>query len=469
VHRTVAPRVPSKATMAAISAVLFAVVLVLKLAVTEPGWGFPLLYDIPVALVALSFGVRGGLVAALIGMVLFTIGDQAGDIQSNAAGYISRALSFFVLAGLLGLYADRLRRADAEARRLAAIVEQTEDGVLVANTDNVIVEWNTGAERLFGHTPAEAVGQPLRLIAPADLYDEQRQVLDRIFHGGGLNQYETVRVRKDGTRVDVAITATPLIDDEGKIVGSGSIIRDISPRKRAESEREGAERDLERSNLELEQYAYVASHDLQEPLRSIGGFAQLLEERYGDKLDDDGKRFIGFITKGVARMQALIADLLTYSRAGQNTLRTQEVDTGALVHETLSSLDAAIRDAGAEVDVGKLPVIHADRAALAQLFGNLLSNALKFSDGRRPPHVDVFAARDDGGWRFTVADNGLGIDAKDADRVFGMFERLHGEDAYGGTGIGLAICKRIVERHGGRIWYEPAPGGGAAFSFTLPA
>jgi len=213
----------------------------------------------------------------------------------------------------------------------------------------------------------------------------------------------------------------------------------------------------------------VASHDLQEPLRSIGGFAQLLDERYGDTLDDDGKRFIGFITKGVARMQALIADLLTYSRAGQNTLRTQEVDTKALVHETLSSLDAAIRDAGAEVDVGKLPVIHADRAALAQLFGNLLSNALKFTDGRRPPHVDVFAARDDGGWRFTVADNGLGIDAKDADRVFGMFERLHGEDAYGGTGIGLAICKRIVERHGGRIWYEPAPGGGAAFSFTLPA
>ena len=153
-HNTVAPRVPNKATMVAISAVLFTVVLVLKLVVTEPGWGFPLLYDIPVALLALTFGVRGGLVAALIGMVLFTIGDQAGDIQSNAAGYISRALSFFVLAGLLGLYADRLRRADAEGRRLAAIVAQTEDGVLVANTDNVIVEWNTGAERLFGHTPA---------------------------------------------------------------------------------------------------------------------------------------------------------------------------------------------------------------------------------------------------------------------------------------------------------------------------
>jgi signal transduction histidine kinase len=150
-------------------------------------------------------------------------------------------------------------------------------------------------------------------------------------------------------------------------------------------------------------------------------------------------------------------------------MRAERVDTRALVRETLASLDAAVRDAGAEIEIGDLPVVEADRAALAQLFGNLLSNALKFTDGRRPPHVDVSAVRQNGSWCFTVADNGLGIEPKDADRVFGMFERLHGEDAYGGTGIGLAICKRIVERHGGRIWCEPAPEGGAAFSFTLPA
>jgi PAS domain S-box-containing protein len=455
--------------MLVISAVLFAVILVLKLAVTEPGWGFPLLYDIPVALLALTYGVRGGLIAAAVGMVLFAIGDVTGDISSNAAGYLSRALTFFVLGGLLGLYADRLRQADRVARRLAAIVEQTHDAVVVARRDGTITEWNEGAERLFGHSARDAVGSSVDRLLPRELKDEETRVLERIVAGEALAQYETVRLREDGTRVDVALTATPLRDESGTIVAVGSIVRDITDRKRSEAQRKGAERDLARSNLELEQYAYVASHDLQEPLRSIAGFAQLLEERYGNQLDDDGRRFIGFITKGVARMQALIADLLSYSRSGQAALRAQRVDTGELVHETLSSLDAAVRDAGAEIDVGKLPVVEADRAALAQLFGNLLSNALKFTDGRRPPRVDVSAARDEGSWRFTVADNGLGIDAKHADRVFGMFERLHGEDQYGGTGIGLAICKRIVERHGGRIWCEPVQTGGTAFHFTLPA
>jgi PAS domain S-box-containing protein len=454
--------------MLVIAVALFATVLVLKLVVTEPGWGFPLLYDIPVALVALAYGVRGGVAAAVLGMVLFAIGDAAADIHSNVAGYASRALSFFVLAALLGLYADRLRQAETVARRLAAIVEQTEEAVVVARPDGTITEWNEGAERLFGHSAQDAIGGSVRMLVPPGLEEEQQRLLGRIAGGKALSQYETVGVHKDGTRIDVALTATPLRDDSGAIVAVGSIVRDITERRRAEARREEAERDLARSNRELEQYAYVASHDLQEPLRSIGGFAQLLEERYGGQLDDDGKRFIGFIRKSVARMQALISDLLRYSRTGRAGLRTQSVDTGELVRETLSSLDAALRDAGADVEVGALPVVEADRAALAQLFGNLLSNALKFSDGRRPPRVDVSATPDDGAWRFEVADNGLGIDPADAERVFGMFERLHAEDQYGGTGIGLAICKQIVERHGGRIWCEPRPAGGTSFLFTLP-
>jgi len=454
--------------MLVISAALFAVVLVLKLVVTEPGWGFPLLYDIPVALLALAFGVRGGLIAAAVGMVLYTIGDVAADIHSNAAGYVSRALTFFVLGGLLGLYADRLRRADSVARRLAAIMEQTGDGVVVARPDGTLTEWNRGAARVLGYSAQEAIGSNLRLLTPPNRVDEHREVLDRVVAGESLEQYETVYVRKDGGEVEVSLTATPLRADDGKIVGVGWILRDISERKRAEERREAADRNLARSNLELEQFAYVASHDLQEPLRSVAGFAQLLEERYGNRLDDDGKRFIGFITKGVERMRALISDLLSYSRSGQDALRTQRVNTDELVHEALSSLDAAVRDARAEVEVGELPVLVADRAALAQLFGNLLSNALKFTDGRRPPRVDVTARRSEDVWEFTVADNGLGIDPANAERVFGMFERLHGEDEYGGTGIGLAICKRIVERHGGRIWCEPVPAGGTAFHFTLP-
>jgi PAS domain S-box-containing protein len=455
--------------MLAISAVLFAVILALKLIVTEPGWGFPLLYDIPVALVALAYGVRGGLLAAVVGMILYAIGDAAGDIHTNAAGYVSRGLSFFVLAGLLGLYADRLRRAEADTRRLAGILEQTDDAVVVASVDGTITDWNRGAERVFGYPATEAVGRSLDMLVSEDHTDEQHDVLRRIAAGEALDQYEAVRVRKGGERIEVSLTTTPLRDENGKVLSAGSIVRDITERKRAEGEREQAEHELERSNLELEQFAYVASHDLQEPLRSISGFAQLLEERYKDSLDDDGRRFIGFITKGVTRMQSLIADLLSYSRAGAVELQTQPVDTQAVVQEALASLDASVRAAGAEVEVGSLPTVQADPAALSQVFGNLLSNALKFTDGDRPPHVDVEAQRDGADWEFTVADNGLGIAPAQAERVFGMFERLHAEDQYGGTGIGLAICKRIVERHGGRIWCVPRDGGGTTFHFTLPA
>jgi PAS domain S-box-containing protein len=454
--------------MLGIAGVLFAGVLVLKLVVTEPGWGFPLLYDIPVALVALAYGWRGGLVAAVVGMILFAVGDAAGDIHSNVAGYVSRGLSFFVLAGLLGLYADRLREADAVARRLATIVEQTDDAVVVVKPDGTITEWNSAAERTFGYSAHEAIGASLRIVAGPEGTEDQQRVMQRLVAGESLVQYEATRVRKDGTRVDISLTATPLRDDDGAMVGAGAIVRDITDRKRADAARRGTERDLARSNLELEQFAYVASHDLQEPLRSIGGFSELVEQRYAGKLDDDGRRMIGFIRSGVERMQALISDLLSYSRAGQGALRSQQVDTRELVRETLSSLDAAVRNAGAHIEVGDLPVVEADRAALAQLFGNLLSNALKFTDGRHPPQVDVTAQAEDDAWRFIVADNGLGIDPAQAERVFGMFERLHAEDQYGGTGIGLAICKRIVERHGGRIWWEPNAGGGTAFHFTLP-
>jgi PAS domain S-box-containing protein len=436
--------------------VLFAVVLVLKLTITTPGFGFPLLYDIPVALLALAYGVRGGLIGAAVGMALYVAGDIPAEIHSNAAGFISRALTFFLLGGLLGLYVDRLRQADRAARRLASMVEQTDDGVVVCAPDGTITEWNDGAVRLFGYSAPEAVGSPLRMLAAPGQLEEQREVVAKVLAGGTLDQYETTRLRKDGSRIDVALTTSPIRDERGAVVGIGSIVRDITERKQA--------------GRELEQFAYVASHDLQEPLRSIGGFAELLEQRYGERLDDDGRKFLAFIQGGVERMRALISDLLRYSRSGQAPLHSQPLDANELVREALSSLDAAVRDAGAEVRVGDLPTVVADRAALAQLFGNLLSNALKFTDGRRPPEVEVSAAREgDGEWRFTVADNGLGIPPGDAERVFGMFERLHGPDEYGGTGIGLAICRRIVERHGGRIWCEPREGGGTAFQFTLPS
>jgi light-regulated signal transduction histidine kinase (bacteriophytochrome) len=225
--------------------------------------------------------------------------------------------------------------------------------------------------------------------------------------------------------------------------------------------------DLARSNAELEQYAYVISHDLQEPLRSIGGFVQLLERRYQGELDEEADRFIGFTVAGVERMQALIDDLLSYSRAGAGELRGDQVDTRELVDRTLASLDAAVRDAGAEVEVGELPTIVADGSALGQVFQNLLSNAIKFRADDRP-RVKVSATHSDDAWTFGVADSGIGVEPAHAERIFRIFQRLHTRDEYGGTGVGLAICKRIVERQGGRIWCEPHPGGGTVFRFTIP-
>jgi light-regulated signal transduction histidine kinase (bacteriophytochrome) len=260
--------------------------------------------------------------------------------------------------------------------------------------------------------------------------------------------------------VELWLTVTPIRDADGTIVGASSIARDIGELKRAQ-------RDLERSNAELEEFAYVASHDLSEPLRSIGGFVQLLERRYKGQLDSEADSFIDFIGTGVDRLQALIDDLLSYSRAGQGELRREPVDSREVAERTLASLDAVVNKTGAEVELAELPTLSTDPRILNQVFQNLLSNALKFTNDSRP-RVEVSAEHQNGAWSFTVADNGIGVDPAQTERIFGMFQRLHGRDEYGGTGIGLAICKRMVERAGGHIWYEPAPAGGSVFRFTIP-
>jgi PAS domain S-box-containing protein len=226
--------------------------------------------------------------------------------------------------------------------------------------------------------------------------------------------------------------------------------------------------ELERSNAELEQFAYVASHDLSEPLRAIRGFVDLLEKRHGAQLEGEAAEFMGFIQEGVGQMQALIDDLLAYSRVARDVDDDATADAAAALDAARIALAPAIAERGARVEVGPLPLVRSSPSELAQLFQNLVSNALKFCDDDTPL-VEVRAERqDDDRWHFVVADNGIGIDPRLAERVFKMFQRLHGRDAYEGTGIGLAICKRLVERRGGRIWVEARPEGGSAFHFTLP-
>lgn len=243
--------------------------------------------------------------------------------------------------------------------------------------------------------------------------------------------------------------------------------QEISVRQNAEAVLAQRSDELVRSNAELEQLAYVASHDLQEPLRMVASYLQLLEQRYGGQLDADAHEFIAFAVDGAKRMQALIDDLLSYSRVGTKAKPMQATHCDAVLKNALQSLCVAIEESGAQIQCAKLPTVPGDAAQLAQVFQNLLANAIKFR-GERTPHIEVRVEPDHGFWRFEVEDNGIGIAAEYFDRIFVMFQRLHNRSKYPGTGIGLAICKRIIERHGGRIWVESTLGQGSVFKFTLP-
>jgi signal transduction histidine kinase len=225
--------------------------------------------------------------------------------------------------------------------------------------------------------------------------------------------------------------------------------------------------ELARSNADLEQFAYVASHDLQEPLRMVAAYTQLLSERYKGKLDETADKFIGYASDGALRMQVLIQDLLAFSRVGRNTAASEGIDCNGVMKEVLQTLAAAIQESGAVVTHGELPAIWGDRTQIAQVFQNLIGNAIKFR-GDNSPAISVQAEKTDQHWLFTVSDNGIGIAPEHAENIFVVFQRLHARTEYPGNGIGLAICKKIVERYGGRIWVEAQAGSGSTFKFTMP-
>jgi PAS domain S-box-containing protein len=260
------------------------------------------------------------------------------------------------------------------------------------------------------------------------------------------------------------VQIAPLRDDVGRIIGGMAVSRDITERRAAERALEDRARELERSNAELEQFAYVASHDLSEPLRMVSSYLQLLRRRYHGQLDGDADAFIDFAVDGATRMRALIDDLLTYSRAGRGDQPLGPVDSQAVAAWAASTVERP-----ADIRVADLPTVLGDRQQLDQLFQNLIGNAVKFVPEGRDPVVEVTAERAGAMWRFAVADNGIGLEPAHAQRIFRMFQRLHTRDDYPGTGIGLAIAKKVVERHGGEIWAEPRPEGGSRFCFTLPA
>ena len=243
--------------------------------------------------------------------------------------------------------------------------------------------------------------------------------------------------------------------------------QEIAERKEAEEELRKTSADLTRSNADLQHFAYATSHDLQEPLRVIEGYIRLLEKRYGDQLDTKAREFIGYTVEGVERMRALIKDLLDYSRVGTIDMNLELTDFSEAVGRAVFNLKTAAEESGAKITCGTLPTIRADLVQISRLFQNLIGNAIKFR-GKEAPNIHISAKKKEDRWTFSVRDNGIGIDPKNSERIFAVFQRLHTKEEYPGTGIGLAICKRIIERHGGKIWVESEEGKGSTFYFTIP-
>jgi signal transduction histidine kinase len=279
---------------------------------------------------------------------------------------------------------------------------------------------------------------------------------------------------KDVTAVEcIKAGATDYVSKDG-LARLPEVIRRALREKHEHSLRDQAEKELARkaeelvrSNADLEQFAYIASHDLQEPLRMVTAYTQLLSERYRGKLDENADKFLGYASEGAQRMQVLIQDLLAFSRIGRNGFTSGSVDCNAVMEEVLQALASAIQDSGAVVTYGKLPAVWADRTHVSQVLQNLIGNAIKFR-GKKPPAVSVQAEKAEQHWLFTVSDNGIGIAPEHAKNVFVVFQRLHPRAEYPGNGIGLAICEKIIEHYGGKIWVESEAGSGSTFKFTMP-
>jgi PAS domain S-box-containing protein len=382
------------------------------------------------------------------------------------------------VTGVIGVAHDITKRHKAEQaleiseRRVRLIIESAYDAYVAMDAEGGIVDWNPQAERIFGWRREEAVGRSLsETIIPARMREQHMKGLVDYLHTGEgpvLNRrIELPALHRDGREFPVELTISPMRIEETVIFSA--FIHDISERILAKEALERTAAELLRSNAELEQFAYIASHDLQEPLRMVASYTQLLERRYADRLDAAGREFIGYAVDGARRMQQFITGLLRYSRVGTEPRVLEEVNLREAFDDAVANLRVAIEESGATVEARDLPVVQGDPRQLPQLFQNLIGNALKFRKPDRVPRVEVWAEPEGEGWRVSVRDNGIGLNPKFYERVFVIFQRLHTRDEYEGSGLGLAICKKIVERHGGRVWVESMEGEGATFSFTLPA
>lgn len=398
-----------------------------------------------------------------------------------------------------------LEKQAAELQEKAQLLDLAQDAIVVRELDGTISFWNQGAAERYGWSKEEALGKITHELFKTQHAQPLEDIMTTL-QRTGYWEGELGHTCKDGRRIVVASRQVLKPVSRSEAPGILEINNDITERKRAEEALRRAHDDLElrvqertselkqsndllkleiqerkrteealarrseelaRSNAELEQFAYVASHDLQEPLRMVSSFAQLLALRYEDVFDAKAKEYIRYAVDGAKRMQMLIQDLLAYSRVGTQTKAFVPVEFDAIVRSAINNLREAIAESGAQVTYNSMPTLLADDTQMLQLFQNLIANAVKFR-GEQSPRIHIGAEPEDGQWRFSFRDNGIGIDPRHSNRIFLIFQRLNSRREYVGTGIGLAICKKIVDRHGGKIWVESEPGKGTTFFFTLP-
>lgn len=402
--------------------------------------------------------------------VLFGVSEE--DYLADWRAAVARAVVVALLAVVAAVIGTTLFRRKLELDRALQISEEnarallnaTDDAAALFDLKGTLLRSNAVLAQAVGRTPQDMIGANLWDMFPPEVSQRRRRAVAEAIASGERRILEDSR----GGR-HYRSTIHPVTNAQGEVGRIAVFSRDITSQVEAEAHLRATLREVERSNTDLEQFAYIASHDLREPLRMVSSYVSLLGRRYADRLDDDARQFIAYATEGARRMDRLILDLLDYSRLRRWGEEMVPTPAGEALAVALGNLQAAVAECGAVVSSGPLPQVIADPTQLSRLFQNLIGNALKYRDEGRRPDVQVGADRRGDEWVFFVRDNGIGIEPEYHERIFGIFQRLHTRDKYEGTGIGLAICRGIVDRHGGRIWVESQPGEGTTIRFTLKA
>ena len=359
------------------------------------------------------------------------------------------------------------KRAEEARFRLAAIVDSSDDAIIGQSMSGIITSWNKGAERIFGYTAVEAIGQAISMLSSPEREDEMSELLARLSRSERIEPFETVQRRKDGQLIHASVTLSPVRDTTGNLIGASKMAHDISDRIRAEVALAQAKEAAELASREFEAFSYSVAHDLRAPLRGIDAFSQALLDEYSDKLEGDGQHYVQRLRESALHMTQLIDALLALARISQSDIRRERVDLSSVARETLRKLQNEHPERRVELHVADGLTCVGDNRLIQVAFTNLFSNAWKFTTQRPDPRIEFGVSRDDEQRAFFVADNGAGFDMANADKLFGVFQRLHSNQEFDGVGIGLATVQRIIRRHGGQIWARAAPGHGATFYFTI--